>query len=100
MSKQFSLTVLRILDREDPETFSFVFNFKDASRILSPEQLRERVYTDESNKELKAKLLKFSSSPVFFDFVKANQDKVWFEVYPAELFAATHEGTNLTISHD
>lgn len=96
----FKLTVKKILDRDDPESFTFVLNYEDASKILSEEQLRERAYVDRSEKELREKLVQFSDSPVFLDFVKANVDKVGFEVYPAELFVTTKENSKVEISYD
>lgn len=81
---KYILHPVAISDADDPETFTIIMKYEDASKFLDEGKILERVQT--SDKDLLKKIKQMVSKPeILKDFIYLNKDKLLFEVYPAEI---------------
>ena len=92
------LKLVKATDQDDPEITMFVISFEDAQKLLPEEVRRERIYTE--NKDFRDRVIKYSDSPALLDFCSQHKDEIFFEIYPAELFAGVSEGSNITVEYE
>lgn len=83
-----SLQVYGFTDKQDVESATIIVNLEVALTILDSnmETIYDRIFCDD--KDLRSRLFNLSPSlDIFKDFLKAHEDKIFYEIYPAELLS-------------